>query len=73
MNKTPWPTWAAVLTLTLGAANALASAEAAEQSRMLADCRAEGLAGGLSGAALDAFVAECMRELRQVEIRNLER
>jgi hypothetical protein len=73
MNKMPWPTWPAALILFLGAADLHASADAFDQARAVADCREEGRAGGLEGPALEEFVAECVRELQQVEIRNLER
>jgi hypothetical protein len=73
MNTTPWPTWASALILTLGAAGISAAADATDQARAAADCREEGQAEGLDGAALDAFVADCVRALQQVEIRNLER
>jgi hypothetical protein len=72
MNNTPWPTWACALILTVGAAGASAAADASEQARAVADCREEGQAEGLEGAALDEFVADCVRALQQVEIRNLE-
>ena len=73
MNTKPWPTWAAVLTLSLGCATAQGRGESSDQARAVADCREEGRAEGLQGAALEAFVADCVRALQQVEIRNLER
>lgn len=73
MIKMPWPTWASALILTVGAAGTCAATDASEQTRAVADCREEGQAEGLEGAALDEFVADCVRALQQVEIRNLER
>ncbi len=66
-------TWGAALILVLGSATAAASDDAPDQARAVADCREEGRAEGLDGPALEAFVAECVRELQRVEIRNLER
>lgn len=37
---------------------------------LAAACRPEGGAGGLAGAALESYVAECVEDLQTAEIRN---
>ena len=41
--------------------------------QMRADCRAEGEAGGLQGAELEAFVRDCVADLLSVEIKHLDK
>ncbi len=40
--------------------------------QMRADCRAEGEAGGLEGAKLEAYIRDCINDLLTVEISNIE-
>lgn len=40
------------------------------QTRMEQNCRAEGEGEGLSGPALDEFVADCIRELQNLKYPN---
>jgi hypothetical protein len=41
--------------------------------QMRADCRAEGEAGGLQGAELEAFIRGCIDDLLTIEIENATR
>ena len=58
------------------AATAAAAADAPDNratDQMLADCHAEGEAGGLEGAELEAFVRDCVADLLSVEIKHLDK
>lgn len=46
--------------------------EPGASDQLRADCRAEGEAGGLEGAELEAYIRECLIDLQSVEIRNIE-
>jgi hypothetical protein len=63
------------LALTVGAAAPLNAGQIddGQLQRLRADCRVEGEAGGLRGAGLERFIAQCVADLQTVEIRHIDR
>jgi hypothetical protein len=49
-----------------------AAAGSAAVEKLAADCRLEGEAGGLAGAALESYIVGCVEDLQTVEIHNTE-
>ncbi|MDJ0738271.1 MAG: hypothetical protein QNJ91_01060 [Gammaproteobacteria bacterium] len=62
----------AVLSIVLSAGIATADDAQTSDDQLRADCRAEGEAGGLDGTELEAFIRECVSDLRTVEIGNID-
>lgn len=50
-----------------------AADEQAALERVRNDCRVEGEAAGLSGEALERFIRDCVADLRELELINVER
>lgn len=72
-TRSSWPRLIlAGLILAGGASAALAQSpeQTKELAKLKADCRTEGEYGGLTGADLDGFVEDCVKELMAVEIHN---
>lgn len=63
------------LLLTVVAAAPLDAGQLDEEAlhRLRADCRVEGEAGGLRGAELERFIAQCIVDLQTVQIRHIDR
>lgn len=60
-----------LLLVLTGAAYAADSVGEEELKQYQDDCRLEGEAGGLSGTYLDDYVADCVKTLTSVEVKNL--
>lgn len=71
-NRPNTPLCLATLCALLAATPLNADDARQADDQMRADCRAEGEAGGLEGADLEAFVRECVADLLSVTIENID-
>lgn len=64
--------WLSLMGGALGVHAAQADTDESELRKLKADCHLEAESAELRGNALDAFVADCIRDLLSVEIKNLK-